>query len=207
MENRVYATSTAHLDTVWRWELPKTIEEFLPDTFIKNFDLIEKYPEYRFNFEGAYRYQLIEEYYPEAFEQLREYVAKGRWNPSGSEYENGDVNIPSPEAILRNILYGNRYFKEKFGKTTTDIFLPDCFGFGWALPSIMRHAGLCGFTTQKLGWGAAVPRPFAGCSPRSPQTEAQRPYIGYTAFFAVSSAPLEPPQYRSAPPQTPVLGL
>ena len=160
MENRVYATSTAHLDTVWRWELPKTIEEFLPDTFIKNFDLIEKYPEYRFNFEGAYRYQLIEEYYPEAFEQLREYVAKGRWNPSGSEYENGDVNIPSPEAILRNILYGNRYYKEKFGKTTTDIFLPDCFGFGWALPSIMRHAGLCGFTTQKLGWGAAVPRPF-----------------------------------------------
>ena len=160
MKNRVYATSTAHLDTVWRWELPKTIEEFLPDTFVKNFDLIEKYPEYCFNFEGAYRYQLIEEYYPQAFEQIKEYVAKGKWNPSGSEYENGDVNIPSPEALLRNILYGNRYFKEKFGKTTTDIFLPDCFGFGWALPSVMRHAGLCGFTTQKLGWGGAVPRPF-----------------------------------------------
>ena len=160
MENRVYAASTAHLDTVWRWELPKTIEEFLPDTINTNFDLIERYPEYRFNFEGAYRYELIEEYYPEQFEKLTEYVNAGRWCPSGSEYENGDVNIPSPEAIFRNILYGNRYFKEKFGKTTTDIFLPDCFGFGWALPSIMKHAGLNGFTTQKLGWGGAVKRPF-----------------------------------------------
>ena len=156
VDNRVYATSTSHLDTVWRWELPRTIEEFLPETFEKNFDLLEKYPEYRFNFEGAYRYQLIEEYYPEAFEKIREYVAQGRWNPSGSEYENGDVNVPSPEAIIRNILYGNKYFEEKFGKTTTDIFLPDCFGFGWALPSIMHHCGLNGFTTQKLTWGASL---------------------------------------------------
>ena len=104
-ENRIYATSTSHLDTVWRWELPKTIEEFLPSTFADNFELIEKYPEYRFNFEGAYRYALIEEYYPEAFEKIKEYAKAGRWNPSGSEYENGDVNIPSPEAIFRNILY------------------------------------------------------------------------------------------------------
>ena len=159
-ENRIYATSTAHLDTVWRWELPKTIEEFIPSTIEENFELIEKYPEYRFNFEGAYRYALIEEYYPEAFAKLQEYAREGRWNPSGSEYENGDVNIPSPEAIFRNILYGNRYFAEKLGKTTTDIFLPDCFGFGYALPSIMAHAGLNGFTTQKLGWGSAYGRPF-----------------------------------------------
>ncbi len=159
-ENRIYAVSTSHLDTVWRWELPKTIEEFIPSTLQENFDLLERYPEYRFNFEGAFRYELIEEYYPAAFEKIKEYAAKGKWNPSGSEYENGDVNIPSPEAILRNILYGNRYFKEKMGITTSDIYLPDCFGFGWALPSIMRHAGLNGFTTQKLGWGSAYGRPF-----------------------------------------------
>ena len=154
-ENRIYTVATAHLDTVWRWELPKTIEEYIPDTLEKNFTLFEKYPHYRFNFEGAYRYELMEEYYPEAFEKLKEYVKEGRWCPSGSSYENGDVNVPSPEALFRNILYGNRYFKEKFGKTTTDIFLPDCFGFGWALPAIARHAHLNGFTTQKLGWGAA----------------------------------------------------
>lgn len=100
--------------------------------------LFEKYPDYRFSFEGSYRYELMEEYYPEEFEKLKEHVAQGRWNVTGSAYENGDVNIPSPEALFRNILYGNSYFDKTFGKRSTDIFLPDCFGFGWALPSIAR---------------------------------------------------------------------
>lgn len=160
MENRIFTVATSHLDTVWRWELPKTIEEFIPDTIEKNLELLEKYPHYRFNFEGAFRYELIEEYYPQAFEEIKKYAAEGRWCPSGSAYENGDVNIPSPEAILRNFLYGNRYFEEKLGTKSCDIFLPDCFGFGWALPSIARQAHLKGFTTQKLGWGGAYERPF-----------------------------------------------
>ncbi len=159
-ENKIFTVATAHLDTVWRWELAKTIEEFLPDTFNKNFDLIEAYPNYRFNFEGAYRYELIEEYYPEAFEQIKKYINSNKWCVSGSAYENGDVNIPSPEALFRNFLYGNHYFKTKFGKESKDIFLPDCFGFGYALPSIAKHANLLGFSTQKLGWGGAYERPF-----------------------------------------------
>ena len=159
-ENRVFTVATSHLDTVWRWELPKTIEVFIPDTIEKNIALLEKYPFYKFNFEGAFRYELMEEYYPEAFEEVQKYAALERWCPSGSAYENGDVNIPSPEAILRNFLYGNRYFKEKLGRGTKDIFLPDCFGFGWALPAIARQAHLKGFTTQKLSWGGAVERPF-----------------------------------------------
>ncbi|MFR5876626.1 MAG: alpha-mannosidase [Eubacterium sp.] len=159
-ENKIFTVATAHLDTVWRWELAKTIEEFIPDTIDKNIDLIKKYPNYRFNFEGAFRYELIEEYYPWAFEEIKKYVDEGRWCVSGSAYENGDVNIPSPEALFRNFLYGNHYFKEKFGKTSTDIFLPDCFGFGYALPAIARHSHLNGFSTQKLGWGGAYQRPF-----------------------------------------------
>lgn len=159
-ENKIFTVATAHLDTVWRWELAKTIEEFIPDTIEKNFDLIEKYPNYHFNLEGSFRYELIEEYYPQAFEQIKEYIEQGKWCVSGSAYENGDVNIPSPEALFRNFLYGNRYFKEKFGKESKDIFLPDCFGFGYALPSIAKHANLLGFSTQKLGWGSAYQRPF-----------------------------------------------
>lgn len=159
-KKKVYAVATAHLDTVWRWKLAKTIEEYIPDTIAKNLDLIEKYPQYRFNFEGAFRYELIEEYYPRHFEIIKDLIAQGKWCVSGSCYENGDVNIPSPEALFRNILLGNGYFKEKFGKTSTDIFLPDCFGFGYALPAIMKHAGLNGFSTQKLSWGSAYGRPF-----------------------------------------------
>ncbi len=157
---RVYAVSTAHLDTVWRWDLAKTIDEYIPDTLSKNFDLIEKHPNYKFNFEGAKRYELIEEFYPKAFEIIKEYISQGKWCISGTAYENGDVNIPSPEALFRNLLLGNTYFMEKFGTSSKDVFLPDCFGFGWALPSIINHAGLKGFTTQKLSWGSAYGIPF-----------------------------------------------
>lgn len=159
-KKKAYAVATAHLDTVWRWQLAKTIKEYIPDTLSKNFDLIEKYPNYKFNFEGAYRYEIIEKVYPKAFELMRNYIEEDRWCVSGTAYESGDVNIPSPEAIIRNILLGDKYFTEKFKRSSKDLFLPDCFGFGWALPSIASHCGLLGFTTQKLSWGSANGLPF-----------------------------------------------
>lgn len=159
-KKKAYVVATAHLDTVWRWTIAKTIEEYIPDTLTKNFDLIEKYPHYRFNLEGAKRYELIEEFYPRAFEIIKKYIKEGKWCISGTAYESGDVNIPSPEAIFRNLLLGNNYFKEKFNTTSKDMFLPDCFGFSWSLPSIINHAGLKGFTTQKLSWGSAYDIPF-----------------------------------------------
>lgn len=159
-KKKAYVVATAHLDTVWRWSLAKTLEEYIPDTISKNLDLIKKYPTYKFNFEGAYRYELIEELYPKAFEQIEKHVARNRWCLSGTAYENGDVNIPSPEALIRNILYGHNYFMKKFGKSSKDLFLPDCFGFGYAMPAVAQHCGLIGFTTQKLSWGSAYGVPF-----------------------------------------------
>ncbi len=159
-KKKIYTIATAHLDTVWSWDLEESIDQYINDTFIQNFRLFEKYPTYKFNFEGSYRYELMEEYYPEQFKKMTEYIKDGRWNVCGSAFENGDVNVPSPEALFRNILIGNSYFRNKFGKTSCDIYLPDCFGFGWALPSIMHHANLKGFTTQKLSWGGAFGVPF-----------------------------------------------
>ena len=156
----IRTAATAHLDTVWNWDFETTIVNHIRNTLEMNFRLFDKYPDYVFSFEGARRYELMEEYYPELFERLKQYVADGRWFVTGSAYENGDVNTPSPEALFRNILIGQRYFMEKFGKTSVDIYLPDCFGFGWALPSVMKHAGLLGFTTQKLSWGSAYGIPF-----------------------------------------------
>lgn len=156
----VHTIATAHLDTVWNWDFETTVSKYIPHTLRWNFELFKRYPQYVFNFEGAYRYELMEEYYPEQFERLKEYVAKGNWYPCGSGWENGDVNVPSPEALFRNFLLGNNYFDEKFGIRSKDIFLPDCFGFGYALPSIARHSNLYGFTTQKLSWGSAYGQPF-----------------------------------------------
>ena len=158
--DRIYTIATAHLDTSWLWTYEKSIEEYIPDTFTKNLDLLDKYPEYNFNFEGSLRYELLKEYYPDLYERLKGYIASGRWNPCGACYENGDVNIPSPEALTRNIIYGNGFFEAEFGKASNDIFIPDCFGFGRALPSVAAHSGLTGFSTCKLPWGAAVDIPF-----------------------------------------------
>ena len=157
---QIYTIATAHLDTSWLWTLEQTIDEYIPDTLKRNFRLLDTYPEYKFNFEGSIRYEFIKEYYPEKYEKLKKYIADGRWNPNGSCYENGDVNIPSPEALTRNILYGNSYFRKEFGTESNDIFLPDCFGFGKALPTVAAHSGLTGFSTGKLMWGSSVPIPF-----------------------------------------------
>ena len=160
MKKKVFTIATAHLDTIWSWDFETTVREYIYNTIVDNVKLFEKYPSYRFNFEGSYRYELMEEYYPELFKKVKKAVRDGRWNVTGSAYENGDVNVPSPEALFRNFLYGNNYFKKTFNKTSEDIFLPDCFGFGWALPSIAHHAELKGFSTQKLSWGSAYKVPF-----------------------------------------------
>lgn len=155
-ENTVYAVSTSHLDTCWSWTTKQAIEEFLPATFADNYLLIDKYPEYEFNYEGAYRYALLKEYYPELYAKLQNYVDAGNWNVSGSSWVAGDVNIVSPEGLFRNILYGNGWFDENLGVRSKDIYLPDCFGFGYALPAVMSASNLLGFSTQKLSWGSSV---------------------------------------------------
>lgn len=159
-KKKIYTVATSHLDTVWSWDFEETVSKYMYNTLVDNFRLFEKYPTYTFSFEGSFRYELMEEYYPEQFEKMKEYIRQGRWNVCGSAFENGDTNIPSPEALFRNILFGNSYFEEKFKKKSVDIYLPDCFGFGWALPAVAKHAGLMGFTTQKLAWGSAYGVPF-----------------------------------------------
>jgi alpha-mannosidase len=152
----LYVVGYAHLDTQWRWEYPQVINEYLPKTLHDNFALFEKYPHYIFNFSGANRYRLMKEYYPTDFAKLKEYVAAGRWFPAGSSMEEGDVNSPSAESILRQFLYGNEFFRREFNKASAEYMLPDCFGFPASLPSLLAHAGIKGFSTQKLTWGSAA---------------------------------------------------
>jgi alpha-mannosidase len=155
-EPTLYVVGYAHLDTQWRWEYPQVINEFLPKTMHDNFALFEKYPHYIFNFTGANRYRMMKEYYPADYARLKQYAAAGRWFPAGSSMEEGDVNSPSAESIIRQILYGTQYFRREFGKTSAEYMLPDCFGFPASLPSILAHMGLKGFSTQKLYWGSAA---------------------------------------------------
>jgi alpha-mannosidase len=163
----LYVVGYAHLDTQWRWEYPQTIREYLSKTLRNNFALADKYPHYIFNFSGANRYRLMKEYYPADFARLKQYVAAGRWFPAGSSMEEGDVNSPNAESIFRQILYGNNFFRREFGTASSEYMLPDCFGFPASLPSILHHAGIKGFSTQKLS-AAWQPAPHVG-GPSSPE--------------------------------------
>src|SRR5512140_1312711 len=153
--------ATAHLDTQWRWTVRDTIDDFLPDTLHGNFALFEKYPGYVFTFEGAFHYALMKEYYPAEFERLKAYVKAGRWKVAGSWWDAVDTHVPSPESLVRQTLYGNGFFRRELGVTSRDVFLPDCFGFSYALPSVAAHSGLFAFSTQKLTWGSSIAIPFA----------------------------------------------
>jgi len=159
-EPTLYVIGYSHLDTEWRWSYPQVIREFLPNTLHDNFRLFEKYPDYVFNWTGSNRYKLMKEYYPEDYAKLKAYVAAGRWFPNGSNIEEGDVDMPSEESIIRQILYGNQFFRREFGVASDEFMIPDCFGFPASLPSIFAHSGLTGFSTQKLTWGSAVGIPF-----------------------------------------------
>jgi len=152
----LYVVGYAHLDTEWRWEYPQVIDEYLRKTMEDNFTLFDKYPHYIFNFSGANRYRFMKEYFPEDFARLKKYVDDGRWFPAGSSMEEGDVNAPSAEAIIRQILYGNNWFRKELGKSSAEFMLPDCFGFPASLPTILAHSGVKGFSTQKLVWGSSA---------------------------------------------------
>src|ERR1044071_1351390 len=156
----LYVVAYAHLDTQWRWEYPRVINEYIPKTMHDNFALFEKYPHYVFNFSGANRYRMMKEYWPADYARVKQYVAAGRWFPAGSSMEESDVNSASAESIFRQILYGNQLFRREFGKTSAEYMLPDCFGFPASLPSILAHAGIKGFSTQKLTWNSANGIPF-----------------------------------------------
>ncbi|HWD39353.1 MAG TPA: glycoside hydrolase family 38 C-terminal domain-containing protein, partial [Fimbriimonas sp.] len=156
----LYLVGYSHLDTEWLWCYPQVIREFIPKTLHDNFALLDKYPDYTFNWTGSNRYRLMKEYYPEDYEKLKKYIAAGRWVTAGSSVEEGDVNSPSEESLIRQVLYGNQFFKKEFGTYSDEYMLPDCFGFPASLPSILAHCGIKGFSTQKLTWGSAVGIPF-----------------------------------------------
>jgi alpha-mannosidase len=156
----LYVVATSHLDSQWNWTVQDSIRRFVPATFFENFDRFEAFPDYVFSYEGAIHYMWFKEYYPEAWSRVQQYVAKGRWRIAGNWINAVDVNVPAPESLMRHALYAKRFFRAEFGKVSTDVYLPDCFGFGFALPSIARHSGLNAFTTQKLTWGSSYGIPF-----------------------------------------------
>lgn len=152
-----YLVGGAHLDSQWNWDVVATIDEYLPNTARQNLFLLERYPSYIFNFEGGVKYAWMKEYYPDLYRRVKQQIAAGRWHVAGASWEASEVVVSSSESLIRNILLGQTFYRREFGLSSSDIYLPDCFGFPYNLPTIAAHCNLIGFSTQKLQWrGSAL---------------------------------------------------
>jgi alpha-mannosidase len=141
----------AHLDTAWLWPLDITHKK-MAHTTANQLSFIERYPEYVFVHSQAAQYEWLEKEYPVLFERVKAAIKKGQWEPVGSMWVEADCNLTGSESMVRQFLYGRRYFRDKLGYTTDDMWLPDVFGYSAALPQILDKFGIKYFLTQKISW-------------------------------------------------------
>ncbi|MGH2448949.1 MAG: alpha-mannosidase [Chloroflexota bacterium] len=155
---RIALSGHAHLDLAWLWPIEATRRKFRR-TASSAVALQNRYPEMRFNQSSAQLYAFLEEDDPELFEQVRAAAAGGQWEPIGGMWVEPDSNMPCGESLVRQLLYGQRYFQRVFGRRSEVCWLPDCFGFSPALPQLLRLAGIKYFSTTKLSWSETNPFP------------------------------------------------
>jgi alpha-mannosidase len=149
--HRITAVGHAHIDTAWLWPLRETIRK-CARSFSNQLALMDAYPEHRFVCSQAAQYEWMKEHYPSIWEGIKQRVAEGRWEPVGGMWVEPDTNVPSGEALVRQVTFGSRFFLEEFGVESDELWIPDVFGYTAALPQIAARAGMRALITQKLSW-------------------------------------------------------
>ncbi len=147
----ITAVGHAHIDLAWLWPLRETYRKGAR-TFSTVLRMMERYPEYVFGASQPQLYQWMKDQYPGLYAQIKQRVAEGRWELQGGMWVEPDANMPSGEALVRQLLYGIRFYRQEFGTTVDNLWMPDVFGYSGNLPQIMQAAGLKFFLTQKLSW-------------------------------------------------------
>jgi alpha-mannosidase len=149
----IAAVGNSHIDMAWLWPWTETVE-VVRNTFGTALQLMREYPDFKFTASTAQAYEWIEEKYPAMFQEIQQRVKEGRWEVIGGMWVEPDLNMPDGESLVRQILYGKRYFWQKFGKDINIGWNPDSFGYNWQLPQIYKRSGIDYFVTQKLLWAS-----------------------------------------------------
>jgi alpha-mannosidase len=152
-------TGHAHLDLAWLWPMDETRRKAVR-TYHTATNLMDRYPEFKFNQSSAQVYAFVEEDDPELFAAIQKKVDSRQWEPIGGMWVEPDTMMPCGESFVRQILYGQRYFKEKLGSHHRVCWLPDCFGFSSALPQLLVAAGIEYFFTYKMNWSETNRFPY-----------------------------------------------
>lgn len=158
-DGRVALTGQAHLDLAWLWPMEETRRK-AQRTAATALGLMARYPEFTFHLTSAQVYAFLEQDNPALFAQIKERAAAGQWEPIGGMWVEPDLNMPAGESLVRQLLYGQRFFQHHFGSYHSVAWLPDCFGFTPALPQLLRSAGIDNFFTIKLTWSETNRFPY-----------------------------------------------
>ncbi len=140
-----------HIDVAWWWTVAQTREK-AARSFSTVLKLMDEYPDYRFMSSQPQLYEFVKDRYPEIYAEIRERVKEKHWEPEGAMWLESDCNLTSGESLVRQILFGKRFFREEFGVDSKVLWLPDAFGFNGALPQIMKKSGIRYFMTTKISW-------------------------------------------------------
>ncbi|MEN8128420.1 MAG: alpha-mannosidase [Planctomycetota bacterium] len=147
----VVAVGHAHIDLAWLWPISQTHHKCVR-TFSTQCRLLEQYDDWIFQQSSPQAYKWIEQDAPDLFKKIRQHISSGRWEADGAMWCEPDTNLPSGESLVRQLLYGKRYFKGKLGIDSKMLWLPDVFGYSAALPQILNLAGVDSFVTSKISW-------------------------------------------------------
>ena len=148
-----------HIDCAWLWTLKQTREK-VQRSFSTVLELMDRYPEYKFMSSQALLYKDLKEEAPEVYERVKERIKDGRWECEGAMWVEADCNLTSGESLVRQVMYGKRFFKEEFGVENRVLWLPDVFGYSAALPQILKKSGVDWFVTSKISWNDTNMMPY-----------------------------------------------
>ena len=155
----IHAAGNAHIDMGWLWPVSETTM-VVQHTWSSALQLMREFPNLTYTHSSAAAYEWVEEKYPAMFEEIRQRVKEGRWEIVGGMWVEPDLNMPDGESLVRQLLLGKRYFKEKFGVDVRTGWNPDSFGYNWQLPQIYKKSGVDFFVTQKMQWNDTTKFPY-----------------------------------------------
>ncbi len=150
-EVKVSAVGHTHIDLAWLWTI-KHSREKASRSFATVLRLMEQYDEYKFLQSTPQLYEYVKNDFPQLYDRIKKAVKEGCWEASGAMWVEADCNISSGESLLRQILYGKKFFREEFGLDSKFLWLPDVFGYSVALPQILKKSGVDTFITTKISW-------------------------------------------------------
>ena len=144
----VHMVHVNHLDLVWYWRLPETVEMCL-ETVRWHVELLERHSDARYSHTQVFILKVVEELDPALFARFARLVREGRIEVDSGQWVEPDHNMPGGESLARQFLYGQRWLREKLGVRARVLVNSDSFGHCRSLPQILRQAGIGFFVFKR----------------------------------------------------------